>query len=63
MEGKISGLFFFSVPGRKQLSLLLQSVTLDYCPDRLMSSFHGLFSFDQCTFPGRYPRSVSFLAP
>lgn len=51
MEEKIS-YFVFSVPVRKQLSLLLQSVTLDYCPDRLMSSFHGLFSFDQCTFPG-----------
>lgn len=34
---------FFSLLGRKQLTLFLQSVTLDYCPDRLMSSFHGLF--------------------
>lgn len=50
LEEKIT-YFVFSVLGRKQLSLH-QSVTPDYCPDRLMSSFHGLFSFDQCTFSG-----------
>ena len=52
MNGRQDFLLMFSVLDRKRLSLLLQSVTLDYCPDSLMSSFRGLFPFDQCTLPG-----------